>query len=92
MAKHISPKQYFQQFRDGTAPEISFAHDFLLVEELGKSFSLAGVFDERRFLDDLKKATSEFNLDAALNGDAPLDFDDLSTKYCEYIETLKSFS
>ena len=90
MRKTIKPKDFLLQLRrEGTIPTAISSSDLLEIAELSITLPLSMAFVEADFHETLKKAVSEFNSDAALSGFSPYDFDDLYTKYSEYIEALK---
>ena len=92
MGKTIEPRTFLRQ-QQGEKPSTSLIEpsDLLVISELNVRIPFAEVFEEQEFYQYLKKAVSEFNAGAALNGNAPADFDDLHTKYSEYLAALKSF-
>ena len=93
MANVINPKDFLLQLKRTGKPlvMISPSVDMLEIAELGIILPLSKVLNPSEFYDALKKAVSEFNADAALNGTLYLDFDDLHTKYSEYMEVLERF-
>ena len=92
MKNIIKPKDFLLQLKcEGAALAFISPSDLLEVAELDITFPLSVAMVKEGFYDALKKAVSEFNSDAALNGHAPHDFDDLYTKYSEYIEALSIF-
>ena len=92
MKESIEPRAFLCQQR-GAEPSASLIKlsDLLLISELNISVPFAEALDESKFYHYLKKTVSEFNANAALNGNPPLDFDDLHTRYSEYFAALKSF-
>jgi len=92
MRNVIKPKDFLLQLKKkGAMPTTISPSDLLEIVELGMVCPLSMAVVETAFHDTLKKAVSAFNSEAALNGFPPHDFDDLYTKYSEYIEALSSF-
>lgn len=92
MANIIKPKDFLLQLKNNNESVVKIRiSDLLEITELGVTFPLTTVSDVSEFYYILKKAVSDFNSDAAINGHPPIDFDDLHTKYSEYMEALKIF-
>jgi len=92
MENIIKPRKFLMQLKsEGMSAMAISSSDLLEIAELGITIPLSGALNVAAFYDTLKKAVSDFNSDAALSGNPPSDFDDLYTKYCEYIEVLKIF-
>jgi len=92
MKNLIKPKKFLLQLKnDGTSAMKITPSDLIEVAELDLSVPFSEALDTSKFYDILKKAVSDFNSNAALNGKPSVDFDDLHTKYSEYIEALKLF-
>jgi len=92
MGKTIEPKTFLMQQRTENQSVITLEpSDSLAITPLGVNIPLSVALNEQDFYFVLKKAVSEYNSNAALNGKLPEDFDDLHTRYFEYIEALKSF-
>ena len=92
MTTIIRPKDFLIQLKNNRMAITKVAtSDLLEITELGVTFPLAQTLNLSEFYHSLKKAVSDFNSDAALNGNSPIDFDDLHTKYSEYIEALKLY-
>ena len=92
MANIIKPRDFLLRLKnEGTTATVIKPSDILEVAELGITFPFSRALDEAGFYDLLKKATSDFNSEAALSGNPPVDFDDLYTKYSEYVEALEIF-
>jgi len=90
--KIIHPKQLLREARLHPHEKIKISlTDTLYVEEIHVKMPITAALDELAFYEQLKKATSDYNANAALNGTTPVDFDDLHTKYLEYIHALDSF-
>jgi len=91
MGTVIQPKKVLEAFRkDGVKPALKI-NDVLFIEEIGKEISLRNALNEPLFHDLLKGAVSEVNQEAALDGTPVIDFDDLYTKYSEYVTALQWF-
>jgi len=92
MATIIRPRDFLIRLKsaDGVAKEV-MRSDLLEITELGITIPFSVAVNVSEFLDLLKKAVSDFNADAALSNRSPIDFDDLYTKYSEYVEALKGF-
>jgi len=91
MSKVIHPKKILEAFRrHGDKPSVT-RDDLLLIEELEEKLSLTCAIDEALFYNELKKMVSAFNQETALTGRPSIDFDDLYTKYSEYIAVLQPF-
>ena len=92
MANIIKPRDFLTQLKNDRTTTVKIKpSDLLEIIELGIIIPLSKALNASEFYDTLKKAASDFNSDAALNGNLPIDFDDLHTKYSEYIEALKIF-
>jgi len=92
MGKIIEPKAFLQQLQTGAQSALVISpSDLLKIEPLNVGVPLPVAFNESDFYQNLKEAVSNYNADAALSGGLSVDFDDLHTKYCEYIAALKSF-
>ena len=88
----IKPRDFLLQHKSNRATvEVVKTSDLIEISELGITLPLALALEESGFHSILKKAVSDFNSDAALNGALPVDFDDLYTKYSEYMAVLKLF-
>jgi len=75
---------------DETVKKVMLA-DLLEITELGMTIAFYLAVDVSKFYNLLKKAVSDFNADATLFDKELIDFDDLYTKYSEYVEVLKMF-
>jgi len=92
MANIIKPRAFLTQLKkQGTSTVEIGPTDLLEITELGITIPLGKAVNGSVYDDTLKKAVSDFNSNAALNGNLTLDFDDLHTKYSEYIEVLRTF-
>jgi len=92
MASIIKPKDFLLRLKnEGISAAGISPSDLLEIAELSITIPFARALNAKEFYDTLKKAASAFNSDAALNGNPPIDFDDLYTRYSEYIEALKLF-
>lgn len=92
MANIIHPKDFLLRLKKNSTSVVEIrTSDLLEITELGITLPFSIVSNVSAFYHILKKAVSDFNLDAAINSNPPLDFDDLHTKYSEYIEALKIF-
>jgi len=92
MANTIKPRDFLLQLKsEGTSATVIRLSDLLEIVELGITIPLSMALNVTVFYDILKRAVSDFNSDAALSSNPPIDFDDLYTKYSEYIEALKIF-
>jgi len=93
MAKVIQPKRFLLQLKIPGFPNETTIHptDFFEITELNLTIPVIDAVQSTIFYDRLKKAVSDFNSDAALNGKENVDFDDLYTRYSEYIEALVGF-
>ena len=93
MTKIIHPKDFLKQQKRGGTPLANIKPtDRLKIAELGVTFTFSVALNKPEFYDALKKAVSSFNSEAALNGIDGIDFDDLYTKYDEYLSALASFA
>lgn len=61
------------------------------IPELVATLPLKEVFDADVFYTSLKRLVSTFNQEASLSGQAHADFDDLHTKYSEYVEAMRLY-
>jgi len=92
MTKIIKPKNFLIRLKSqGITPAEIHPSDLLEVVELDMTLPFSEALDRSIFYQTLKKAVSDANSDAALSGHLPIDFDDLYTKYSEYLEALKIF-
>lgn len=98
MVNVINPKDFLLRLKRKDPPLLVITPtDVLEIVELGITIPISRALDSPVFYDTLKKAVSDFNADAALNEnahfneDAYIDFDDLYTRYWEYVEVLKTF-
>ena len=92
MIKIIKPKEFLTQLKNNSKSTTKvMPSDLLEIAELNVSFTFSKALNDPEFYNILKKATSDFNSNAALNGNLAVDFDDLYIKYSEYIEALKTF-
>ena len=93
MANIIQAKDFLLQLKHNNAlPSKIMLSDLLEIPELGMTVPFSRVLNTLQFYDLLKKATSDFNSDAALSGYEFVDFDDLYTRYSEYVEAFKTCS
>ena len=92
MGQIIDPKSFLIQQRD-KSPSLPALEpsDLIRITELNMDIPLSLVLDEQKCYQHLKQMVSEYNGNAALTNKSPVDFDDLHTRYSEYIEALKSF-
>ncbi|MCL2560178.1 MAG: hypothetical protein FWE07_06785 [Turicibacter sp.] len=92
MKNVINPRNVLRQLKKdrASAPTIS-SSDLLEIDELGITVPFATAMANEAFYLVLKKAVSDYNSEAALAGTAPIDFDDLHTKYSEYVEVMANF-
>jgi len=89
--KVIQPKKMLKTFRiDGVQPPLN-VEDVLLIEEIGSEMALRHGTCEQMFYNCLKEMVSAYNQEAELSGNLPVDFDDLHTKYSEYLAVLQTF-
>lgn len=87
----INPRDFLLQLKNNSATTLTMMpSDLLEIPELNLTLLFSKALEPAEFYDTLKKATSDFNSNATLNGKPPIDFDDLYTKYSEYIEVLKT--
>jgi len=92
MENIVKPREFLLRLKStGVAAVEMMPSDLLEIAELGVTIPFSRALNVTEFYDILKKAASDFNSDAALSGNTPIDFDDLYTKYCEYVEALKGF-
>jgi hypothetical protein len=92
MANIIKTKEFLIRLKNDSTSAVAIGvSDLLEITELGITIPFSEASNRSRFYDILKRAVSDFNSDAALNGNSPIDFDDLHTKYSEYVEVLKKF-
>jgi len=92
MENIIKPREFLMQLKsEGMSAMAISSSDLLEIAELGITIPLSGALNVTEFYDILKKAVSDFNSDAALSGNPSIDFDDLHTRYNEYVEALKIF-
>ena len=92
MATIIQPRDFLKQLKENQPHAMVIrSSDLLEIPELSLTLSFLTAVNTADFYDTLKKAVSEFNSAAALYDLPSLDFDDLYTKYSEYIEALKPF-
>jgi len=92
MENIIKPRDFLIQLKSkGTTSVVILPSDLLEIAELSITIPVARALIISEFYNTLKKAVSDFNADSALSGNTPIDFDDLYTKYCEYVEALKGF-
>jgi len=88
----INPKDFLLQQRRNDFPLASIKpSDDVEIAEIGVIFPLSWALDDRVFYEKLKEATSLYNQQAALNSQDAIDFDDLHTRYWEYMMALKHF-
>jgi len=93
MANIIKPKEFLTQLKNSGSPApLINPSDLLEIAELNITIPLSKALKTIEFYDMLKKAVSDFNSDAALNGNLSVDFDDLYTRYSEYIAVMEYFS
>ena len=89
MANIINPRDFLMRLKsEGITSTLISPSDLLEIAELGITIPLVRASNVEEFYDILKKAVSDFNADAALTDGLSQDFDDLYTKYSEYIEAL----
>ena len=89
MGKIINPKTFLLTMRSkGSSVTVLSPSDQLELPELNITVPLELALDHQAFYAHMKKAVSGYNAEASLNGKSPLDFDDLHTRYGEYIEAL----
>lgn len=92
MAKIINPKDFLLQLKISGFPNKTLSScDLIEVTELNTTFPILEATQPSKFYNLLKKAVSDFNSDAALNGKPDVDFDDLYTRYSEYMEVMMGF-
>jgi len=92
MGQTIDPKAFLLQQRGNELSAMVIkSSDLIKITELGIDVPLQLALAEQDFRMFLKQTVSEYNAHAALNSKSPEDFDDLYTRYSEYIEALKSF-
>ena len=92
MAQTFDPKAFLLRQRSNEPSVLVLKpSDLIKITELGVDIPLQTTLDEQEFYQYLKQAVSEYNAHAALNSKLPEDFDDLYTRYSEYIEAVKSF-
>jgi len=92
MANIIKPREFLMRLKnEDSSTMVILPSDLLKIAELGITIPLSRALNEIEFYDTLKKAVSDFNSDAALSGNPSIDFDDLSTRYSEYVEVLGRF-
>lgn len=91
MSQLIVPRQLFTDLKNGTKPPILSPNDVLVVEELGQEVLFSLAMDASDFYHFLKKGVAGYNSQAFLSNGDLLDFDDLYTKYEEYLEVLSLF-
>ena len=75
---------------ESAIPPLS-SSDLLSLPELGINVPLSLALSDQEFYSHLKKCVSDYNAAAALSSKSLVDFDDLHTRYTEYVEALKSF-
>ena len=91
MANIIKPKEYLMRLKKkGISVPVIGPSDLLEIAELNMTTPFANTVHTLEFYCALKKAVSDFNGQAAINDHQPVDFDDLYTKYIEYIEALQT--
>jgi len=92
MARIINPKLFLKEARiPGFANGSITKEDLIEIVEINTSLPLIEAIEIESFSQRLKKEISDYNSQAALNGNDLVDFDDLNTKYIEYIEALTTF-
>lgn len=91
MGNIIDPKTFLTNLRQKDSQPAVIEHfDSIAVTELNINIKLEVALNEQEFYAYMKKAVSDYNANAAINGVSGKDFDDLHTRYNEYIEALKS--
>ena len=89
MGKIINPKTFLLSMRSkGSSVGVLSPSDQLKLPELNITVPLKLALDHHAFYAHMKKAVSDYNANAALSGKSPLDFDDLHTRYSEYVAAL----
>jgi|GEM_PF-1807896 len=92
MKNVIKPRDFLTKLRNEDITTVSLnSSDLLEIAELGITLPFSEILNNAVFYDILKRAVSDFNADAALTGRTSVDFDDLYTKYSEYVAVLESF-
>lgn len=90
MSKIIKPKEFLRRQKD-FAPKTIDLNSYIEITELEITIPVLKALQPATFYNVLKKAVSEFNAAAALNDNSYIDFDDLYTKYSEYMEAIINF-
>jgi len=90
MENIIKPKDFLTRLKNNQGPRAAVrASDLMEIGEIDFTIPLAEALDSPLFYTTLKRAVSDYNADAFLSGRDSVDFDDLHTKYGEYVDTLQ---